>query len=297
VGPVQVPGAALSTAPLKALSLREGRAMEGILGYEVLGQFVVEFDYAGNALRFHDPDTFQAPPGAAVVPFTLYDTKPYVETVVELPDGRSLPAKMIVDTGSRAALSLATPFVDKHQVLEAVGKTLDAPLGFGVGGRTQQLLGRIKALRLGDLRIEAPVTSLARGTKGADADIDVGGNIGGDLLRRFTAYFDYKRGRMLLVKNAAFGTPFEYDMSGMLLQSADLQFKRIVVAEVVPGSPAAEAGVKAGDEVQAVDGTAAERTALEPLRIRLRAPGVKVTFKLLRGGKPVEVTLTTRRLI
>jgi len=40
-----------------------------------------------------------------------------------------------------------------------------------------------------------------------------------------------------------------------------------------------------------------ERPDIEALRARLRAPGVKVTFKLVRGGKPVEVTLTTRRLI
>jgi hypothetical protein len=296
-GPLKIPGSALSTAPLKALSLREGRAMEGILGYETLGQFTVEFDYAGSAIRLHDPETFQAPPGAVSIPFTLIDTKPFVEVVVELADGRSVPAKMIVDTGSRAALMLATAFVDKHHLVEAVGKTLDAPLGFGVGGRTQQLLARVKALKLGDLRIEAPVTGLGRGTRGADADQDVEGNIGGDLLRRFTAYFDYKRGRMLLVKNATFGTPFEYDMSGMLLQSADLKFKRVVVAEVVPGSPAAEAGVKAGDEVQLVDGAPVEQTPIEALRGRLRAAGVKVALRLLRGGKPVDVTLITRRLI
>jgi hypothetical protein len=297
LGPLQVPNSALSTAPLKALSLREGRYMEGIMGYEVLSQFVVELDYAGSALRFHDPDTFQAPAGAVVIPFTLIDTKPLVEVVVELPDGRSIPARMIVDTGNRAALLLATPFVDQHHLVDTVGKTLDAPLGFGVGGRTQQLLTRLKALKLGDLRIEAPVTALSRGTKGADGDRDVNGNIGGDLLRRFTAYFDYKRGRMLLVKNAAFSTPFEYDMSGMLLQSADTQFKRVVVAEVIPGSPAAEAGVKAGDEVQLVDGKPADQTPVEALRIRLRAAGVKVALRLLRDGKPVDVTLTTRRLI
>jgi len=296
-GPLKIPGASLRTVPLKALSLREGRHMEGILGYETLSQFVVEFDYATPALRLHDPDSFQAPPGAAVIPFTLIDTKPFVEVTVELPDGRSAPAKMIVDTGSRAALTVSSPFVEKHGAVQAVGKTLDAPLGFGVGGRTDQLLGRIKALRLGELRIESPVTALSRGSKGAEADPDVEGIIGGDLLRRFTAYFDYKRSRMLLVKNAAFSTPFEYDMSGMLLQSADAQFKRVVVAEVIPGSPAAQAGVKAGDEVQLVDGAPVDRAPVEALRARLRAPGVKVTLRLLRGGKTVDVELTTRRLI
>src|SRR5262249_31758037 len=79
LGPIQVPSSSLSTAPLKALSLREGRQVEGIMGYEVLSQFVVEFDYAGSALRFHDPDAFQAPAGAVVIPFTLIDTKPFVE--------------------------------------------------------------------------------------------------------------------------------------------------------------------------------------------------------------------------
>ena len=135
LGPIQVPVLRAEHRALKALSLREGRALDAVMGYEVLSQFVVEFDYGGSALRFHDPDTFQAPAGAAVVPFTLYDTKPFVETAVELPDGRSIPAKMIIDTGSRAALGLATPFVNKHHLVDAVGKTLDAPLGFGVGGR------------------------------------------------------------------------------------------------------------------------------------------------------------------
>ena len=41
----------------------------------------------------------------------------------------------------------------------------------------------------------------------------------------------------------------------------------------------------------------ADREPVEALRARLRAPGVKVTLRLLRGGKTVDVELTTRRLI
>jgi M6 family metalloprotease-like protein len=65
-----------------------------------------------------------------------------------------------------------------------------------------------------------------------------------------------------------------------------------VLAQVEHGSPAERAGLKAGDVVREVAGTAP--TTLASLRelLQSRAPGDAVPFAVLRRGKPVEVTVT-----
>ena len=69
------------------------------------------------------------------------------------------------------------------------------------------------------------------------------------------------------------------------------------VREVSPGGPAAEAGIRAGDVVVAVNGTAI--TGPEPTRQVVRImhevkPDSRVAVRVLRDGKPREFTLTAR---
>jgi predicted metalloprotease with PDZ domain len=69
------------------------------------------------------------------------------------------------------------------------------------------------------------------------------------------------------------------------------------VAEVSPGGPAAEAGVRAGDVIVALNGApiAGENTARQVVeRMRETAPDTKVKLRLTREGKPLEVAVTTR---
>lgn len=69
------------------------------------------------------------------------------------------------------------------------------------------------------------------------------------------------------------------------------------VREVSPGGPAAEAGIRTGDVVVAVNGTAI--TGAEPARQVVRImrevkPDSRVTVRVLRDGKPQEFTVTAR---
>jgi len=69
-----------------------------------------------------------------------------------------------------------------------------------------------------------------------------------------------------------------------------------VVAEVVPGSPAAKAAIKVGDVITKMDGEAV--TGANELRIRVgeKAPGAAVRLTLLRGGREENVTATLEAL-
>jgi S1-C subfamily serine protease len=65
---------------------------------------------------------------------------------------------------------------------------------------------------------------------------------------------------------------------------------------VVAGSPAAEAGLQAGDIITAVDGLAVDRNNPLDLQVLRFAPGDAVTFDVLRDGRSLqlEATLGTR---
>jgi|GEM_PF-5068946 len=284
-------------APFAALSHYEGRPIEGIVGYEVLSHYVAEFDYATPALRLHDAASFAPPDDAIALPFYTYDTKPMIELAIELADGRRFPVQALVDTGNRGALSITTAFVQRHHLLAGAGPLLRAPLGFGVGGRTKQALGRV-TLHVGALAIPDVLTSFSEDDHGADAsDQAVQVNLGSGVMKQFTLWVDYPHARLYLRKNARFGTPTSYDASGLSLEAPDDAFQRAVVKTVLPGSPAATAGIAADDELIAIDGEPVAKLGLEAVRARLSVADRRLRVELARGRQRRTVELATRRLI
>ena len=64
------------------------------------------------------------------------------------------------------------------------------------------------------------------------------------------------------------------------------------IAEVQPGTPAAEAGLRSGDAVIAVDGDRVDSSLSLVAQVRERTVGDQVTLTVLRGGEKVELKAT-----
>lgn len=65
-----------------------------------------------------------------------------------------------------------------------------------------------------------------------------------------------------------------------------------VIGEVVAGDPASRDGLKAGDVIQTIDGSAIEQWSQVVDAVRA-APGQPVVFGIVRDGKPMTVTVVT----
>lgn len=63
------------------------------------------------------------------------------------------------------------------------------------------------------------------------------------------------------------------------------------VSQVMPGSAAAKAGIKAGDVITSLNGKAISSFAALRARVGTMPIGSKVELGLLRDGKPVTVTV------
>jgi hypothetical protein len=286
----------LSSLPLDGIEVQTGRPMDVIVGHALLSLAVVEIDYAARMLRFTDPAKFKPPAGTEPLPLTFKQDLPYVNATVEVPGRKPIPGTFVLDTGASSPLALAPELVGREKVLEAVPKTLRGRAG-GVGGQVENRIGRIERLRIGPHAMERPVTTFRLPGPGAISAAGTAGNIGGEVLRRFTVTFDYPRKRMWLVPNGALSEPFEADMSGLVAQVLADSTRGLRVLWLQDGSPASEAGIAAGDVIEAVDGRSIPELTPVGVRERFKQPEKSYRLTVRRGTERRDVTLKTRRLI
>jgi len=270
----------------------EGVDAAGILGYEIPKRSVMVIDYAKGVMTLIKPSAFKPPADAVAVPFKFDEHIPMVEASV---DGVS--GEFEIDTGARSALTVMGPFAEANHLVERYHATRSATAGYGVGGPAKELLARAGELKIGSITLTQPVTLIAGGKTGAGAAARTAGNIGGDLLRRFTLTLDYGHQMLYLQPNGAFDTPDLFDRSGLWLMREPAG--DVSIADVTAGSGGEAAGLKSGDHILAVDGTTTANIPLTELRDKLKgAPGTKVTLSVVHdGAAPQDVTVTLTDLI
>lgn len=286
----------LAVVPLTAISLRDGRDMQGIIGYDVLRDRVATIDYVQRLVRFDDAQTFLAPDGAVAVPITFVKKTPVMNGAITLLDGQTIPVRILIDTGARGAIRLNTTFVQKYRLDRAIGPGIEGQLGIGVGGTTHEKVRRLRSVSFGGFVLDSPVVSISGAKSGTDAETAFDAQIGGEILRRFTVTVDYPHNRLLFVKNSAFSDPFVYDMTGLTLSATTLQFNRFMIVNVISGSPASEAQIDIGDEILAIDGEGVSKMTLDSIRRLFQREGTH-RLTILRRGDRIDKTVTARPLV
>jgi len=262
----------------------------GILGYDFLSRFTTTIDYAARRVSFFDPDSFAANGRETVIEAPLRHN--IFSLPVTIDGGES--GTFLLDTGANGSV-IQGSFAAKHALTEG-RRMLEIGLR-GAGGEERAALARFDSLAIGGVKITAPVLAIVSSTKGLGALETVDGVIGNDVLERFTVTLDYKRQRVLLEPNAGVSEPFFRDRAGVQLIRAGKG--KIVVEAVIPGSPADEAGLAAGDIVLSVAGRKASKFSnLEEISKLFEAPeGTTYPIDVKREGKKRSVSLTLRQYL
>jgi hypothetical protein len=287
LGGVDLPLATAVSLPFADLEPALGKDVDAVVGQELFARFVVQIDYGGGILRLYDPAAFVAP-AAPSVPLEVVRGEAFVRVRVTV-DGRTVDARLQLDTGAGSALTLDAPFVRAHGL--AAGPGLSGSAAWGVGGRSLQVNRFVERLEIGDVALEAPVATLSLDTTGVLGGGEGEGLLGGDVLSRFTVTLDYGRGRMYLQPNARFGEPFRRALAGMGIFALPPDFRTFRLTYVDEGGVAAAAGLREGDLIQAVDGRPAGELALHELRDLFKVPGAAYTFTIRRGEETMDVRL------
>lgn len=287
----------LSTLPLKRMWPFWGKKIEGIIGGNLLEQVVTEIDFANRTVHFYDPKDYHYNGPGERIPISIYSKSPYVKAkILAAGDTKPIEGLFLVDTGLRGMVFNA-PFHRQHGLAEKSLRIVKNTLGFGIGGESRGMVGRVKSLSIGGITFNNPVVGFSLDRQGVLASGNFSGAIGVRFLHRFKIIFNYAENEMILEKNKFFAEPFEYDMSGIYFIAEGDNFDRIVVYNVLEDSPAAEVGLKKGDIIVSIDDRKAGTFTMEEIRRLFIGVGKKVRLKIQRNSHTFALTLQLRRLV
>ncbi len=259
----------------------QGRETDGIFSYDFLKRFVVTIDYQKRLLTVVEPAAY-VPNGGEVFPLTFQHGLPYVDAEITVPGNPPQKTNFLVDVGSGDT-------VDWPKLGISKGKLLDTVTGVGLGNNEKQGFTGRGTLELGKFEFkDIPIHCCGGNELGNHL-------IGGELLKRFT--LDYPHERMLLLPIGELSKSFPFDCSGLILrQERGSTFFRIKA--VIPGTPAAEAGLQPSDVIEQVNGMPAAQWTMETLEAALSEPGRTFDLSLAGpSGAKRGVKLLTRTLI
>ena len=281
---------------LASLSASAGRRMDGILGFDFISRYVIELDYGAACMRLHAPATFRYSGPGARIPIRMVLNHPHVDAELEFADGGRVKGDFVIDVGSRRAVALCRPLVDREGLRSRVGPTVYRPAGTGVGGEVWADVGRATRLRIGDATVEQPTVHLFGDSSGVFSTSQYfEGNIGGEVLRTFRVFLDYPRSAIIL-EPRDHADLFEIDMSGTTYVW-EAKARGMRVTHVLPNSAAADAGMQIDDVIVRVDDREAEDVGITTLDALFRRDATTVGLTVVRDLEQRDVSIRLRRLV
>lgn len=308
------------------LSSKMGITIHGILGYDLLKNFIVKINYKHKKIEFYNPKKYKYRKckKCEVFPLQFYRKKPYINVQLQLDADRKefVDVKLLIDSGGSDAIWL---FEDTNEKIKTPKLFFNDILGEGLSGPIFGKRSRISKLKLKSFELENPTvsfldslsTSNARKFKGRN------GSIGAGILKRFVVWFDYPNKKITLKKNGSFTKDFNYNMSGLdivysgkqlvrqenitrnidgynqnirtnnsvkFITSFSYRFRPLFkIKHVVPESPAAKAGLLKDDVILKINGLPSHSYTLNKInKIFQERDQKKIRILVDRNGQTIK---------
>jgi hypothetical protein len=250
--------------------------LAGILGLELFERFAVELDYRAQTLALRSLATSAAGHGIEV-PITFTDDQPIFRARINGIDGDNG-----LDTGNSGSLVVQGRWAQANGLAGRMRKGL-LTAGFGAGGISKNWASRVD-LEVAGVAFPGTIARYAEDRKGAFSSRTEAGNVGNEIYENFRLTFDYRRGLVWFdpVPGAQPMRPV-FPRAGLSVykEAADA----FTVATVLPGSPAAKAGIVTGDRIIAVNDVAASELSYWDWRRCVRQPvGTVLRLRVAHHG-------------
>lgn len=278
------------------LALKEylGLEVQGIMGVSLFHDLVVEVNYDDYMLTLHDPAHFTPPRGYKDIPVTLKNNKPYISGKLKQYKSGWKEAEFLVDLGASHAVLLELNNKNQFTIPDEHLKT---SLGRGLSGDIDGYVGRLEKCIIGDFLLEDVIASFTPQYSKIQMHGRVG-TIGGEFLSRLNPIFHFQEEKLYFKKSDNYDEPFEYNMSGMDIMAFGDNYNRIMVVDILPGSPAAEAGIKTGDEILKINWIPVRFYSLSHINAILRSKeDKKIRLKILRNDEKIKRKFRLERMI
>ena len=259
------------------LSTVYGVKIDGIVGYSFFSRYLVWVNYDSSMMDIYTKGPVKYPKGGFLLRPRLFGL-PMLEGRVA--DARNINSRFYFDTGAGLCLLFSSEFTADSAVFAPRRKKPVPTQGAGLGGKTDMQLTILKKFSLGPFHFRQIPTYVFDDSYDVTSYPQLGGLIGNDLLRRFNLIVNYARSEIYIIPNGNYRQPFDYSYSGVDIGLID---GRVVITDVMPGSPGDLAGLKEGDVILAIDGNTHQDVQTYQNLLKTIGPKVKVRVRRSNG--------------
>ena len=265
-----------------------GEKIDGIIGYSFFSRFIVKIDYDSNRVFVYSKGTMKYPRGGFLLRPLLVNL-PVVTTSIK--DEKEVLSRYYFDTGAGMCILLSSDFVTDSAFVNPKRRWY-ATQAEGLGGKAPMRQGVLKQVRIGPYKFKNVPTYIFDDEYNVTSYPYLGGLIGNDLLRRFNLIVNYDRRDLYLMPNSHFKEPFDYAYTGLGMYVIDGEIR---VIDVMPNSPAQEAGFQPGDIIMAVANNFSKN--IQAYKVLMQTANEKLKILVLRDDGPVVLTLKVKSIL
>lgn len=275
-----------------------GLKIHGILGMDLFKTFTIEIDYQKQKLIFHRVENFIPPSkNFKALDTETHRSKPYLIAQAKINNDTVTNVKLLMDTGASLSLMLHNNSLKDMRLPE---KMIPGKIGNGLGGYINGFVGRINQLAFDEYYFNGVITNFQEINEKGNNRVNFGRNgiLGNEILSRFKVIFDFARSKVYLSPIKKYNKHFKYDKSGISLIASGKKLDEFRVNDLVPDSPAAEAGVQKGDIIISVNyGTARFKGLKRITSIFQKRTKKRIRLVVLRNGENKIIKFRLRDLI
>jgi hypothetical protein len=305
-------------------SSQVGIPVNGIIGYHFFKNHLIEIDYIRKRVNVYDESDTKVNKRLAKSyvqeAIQIEKSKPYYSSIAGS-QGESHRVKMLIDTGNSDAIWV---FLNKTKQFKLPNKAIHDFLGRGFSGNVYGLRGRIDDFTFGNKTFQKPIGTFpdSISIKSVNFVPNRIGSVGGEVLIRYSVFFDYTNHKIYTKPNANFKKPFNFNMSGLEVQHDGLEWvkettvennnKGVTVYTVQPNesrvqenlkikfelkpvftiysvrkdSPAELAGIRKNDKLIRIEGKSTQDLSIEKINDLLKSEeGKTIELVIERDGK------------
>ncbi|UEQ76367.1 PDZ domain-containing protein [Chryseobacterium arthrosphaerae] len=306
------------------ISSHVGIPVNGVIGYHFFKDHPIVIDYMSKKITVYENSDLLKNKIKRFdeFPISIEQSKPYLMADVEMTNERK-SSKLLIDLGNSDAIWLF-PTLIKNFVYNR--PNIDDFLGRGFNGDIYGKRSRIHNFYLGNFKFEKPLTAMPDEFSIQHVNLveNRKGSVGGEIMRRFTAVFDYQNQKLYLRKNRNFNDPFNFNMSGLDFRQDGLEWEQdrvkietqkstgvtheayrdsfqykfslkpmFSISGVRKDSPAYEAGVQKDDKVISINGDRTADMTLEKIVELMKSyEGRNITMVVQRKNEQLTLRFT-----
>lgn len=269
-----------------------GRDIHGVLGANFFRGMIVQINYHKKHIKITRPERFSPPDESwRELPLTVIQDKPYLNLPTVVEKGKKIDLLYLMDSGAAVPTMLHN---NSHAELNLPEKHIRGHLGSGLGGPLMGYVGRIEQIDWGPYEIKNLISGFQTldSARLSDKNFVRNGLLGNPTLRRFETILDFAREKVYYRKSKYFDDETGVDRSGALLYATGENHNRFFIKSILPNSPAAKAGLQAGDQLSKIGRWPAHWFSLSNISRRFqKKPGTTIPLTVLRNGEKIKTVV------